>query len=190
MDASLVSQALDALKGRDCTELVLVCDPPVDYNMAYKDVKIAGVPMTIVASVYHMARAYSMAEYSSVLTGVGVGGAVALVLAVIIFLETGEAVPVCTFGAPAVGCTMFARVAAKLDHARFLHRADVVPSEGLFFRHMCKPIYVGEGQVSCITRVMSRLMRELGCGVDTGVPKCVYLEEVGSLVQNASDLFV
>lgn len=183
-DVALVSQAVEALKGNECTEMVLVCDPPASYDVTCIDVKVRGVPMTVVASVYRKARTYDMAEFQSVLTGIGVGGGVALMLAVITLLEKGEAVPVCTFGAPAVGCTMFASVAAKLDHVRFLHRADVVASQGLFFRHPCKATYIGKGSVPCLLRAFSKCMCELGCGVEESIPRSLYIRDAESYIQD------
>lgn len=178
MDVSHVMEmSLEAMTSVECEPNIFVCPSIKGYSTSMMTVERGVFKFSVNASVWHEAmRCMKDVDFCDMFVGYGTGGAVALALAVINYIDHKAKAAVCSFGAPAIGDHQFNKLCRHVDHIRVRHQGDSLPQQNLWCRHACRAVQVGGGSVSCIEKMIVRAAAHAGCFI-TPIPFRTYVEE-------------
>lgn len=121
----------------------------------------------------------------SVVTGYGTGGAVALMLAVLLMLENSDALKVCSFGSPPVGDAAFNQLASEIEHVRVKISSDPISTQGFGFEHSHQAIVIGVSFPSCLEKFLTRTFASLGF-YQTNFNEAAYVQAMSNVNANSS----
>lgn len=161
---------------------VLVVAPIDDYCNRKIKVDFMDEQFTVNEACYNAAlKILDTLDFFEVVVGYGSGGAVALVAAALHLLIKCQAIDVCTFGSPGVGCARFNQIARKLNYMRVRHSSDYVPLDGFTFHQPCPAVHIGHGSVCCIMKIVVRVLAHLDCNIGGGSTLVEYLSAINDI---------
>lgn len=182
---TFVKQCITAIAG-DENNAVLVLQPVKTYTLQMMHVNLNHNRFCVNESIYDTACKVHVPENITALTGHGTGGAVALVLALLLKVQYNRDVRVCTFGSPPIGDLAFNTLAAKLDVHRVKISSDPIATQGFGLEHCSHPIVIGNSFPSCLEKFLSKTMASFGI-FSNAYNEAVYIKLISKLHFDEND---
>ena len=175
-----------AISGSETSECIHVIKPVTSYSLKTIHLCINQKKMQVNESIYDTASSEmkDLPKNVSVVTGYGTGGAVALMLAVLLMIENGDAPTVCSFGSPPVGDAAFNQLASEIEHVRVKLSIDPISTQGFGFEQSHSAIVIGVSFPSCLEKFLTRTSATLGF-YQTNFNEAAYIQAMSNVTANS-----
>lgn len=184
----VIRQSIGTMAGSE-NKHVLVIPPVHRYNLHVINVIVNSVRFCVNESVFNAASEVDVPDNATVLTGYGTGGAVALVVAVLLKIQKSRNMKVCTFGSPPVGDYEFNALAMQLYHKRVKISSDPIATQGFGMEHCCPATVIGNSFPSCIEKLLTKALATLGI-FSSNFDEAVYIKLLTQIPNENNDIVV